>query len=199
MVSRYSYRHDPIVTIYYPVRHKQYMTSKINPCRPGFGASCSFCCGSHNYTLAPETIEEMFIRRDAGSGRFDFRHPEKSLHEKLVKDGIQCANVGISGAEPGIVCCLAYHENLAGSGFESFFKGTCKRFLCSAWHELSDRQVLFAAELMKDWYYYSLIINSAELLIDLCADYGNPDDVPDDILEDLKDELTSDLPDTDLL
>lgn len=112
---------------------------------------------------------------------------------------MQCPNVGILESDPGIVCCLTYHDNHEGSGFESFFNGTCKNFYCVAWNELTDRQVLFAAELMKDWYYYSLLINSLETLMDLCAEYESPSDVPDEILDELKIELVDKLMEDDLI
>jgi hypothetical protein len=173
--------------------------NKINRCRPGFGASCSFCCGSHNYTLSPEKIEKMFIERDAKTDSRGFGNPEEACGERLVRDGIQCPNVGISISEPGIVCCLTYDDDHEGCGFKSFFSGTCRSFFCAAWYDLSDRQVAFAAELMKDWYYYSLLIMSTETLAALCADYESPRNVPADVLESLKCDLPGQLQDTDLL
>ena len=141
----------------------------------------------------------MFISRDSESARRHPKHPEDSTDEKLVKEGMQCGNVGISDSDPGLVCCLTYFDDHKGSGFESFFTGTCKHFLCVAWNELTDRQVLFAAELMKDWYYYSLLINSLEILMDLCADYESPEDVPEEILAELKLELVEKLMEDDLI
>jgi len=141
----------------------------------------------------------MFISRNNDAERSLSQHPEDSCREKLVKEGMQCPHVGISESDPGIVCCLTYFDNHKGSCFESFFSGTCKTFLCTAWNELTDRQVIFAAKLMKDWYYYSLLINSLELLMDLCAEYENPEDVPDEILEELKSELKEKLMEDDLI
>jgi len=112
---------------------------------------------------------------------------------------MQCPNVGISGSNPGIVCCLTYFDDHNDCGFESFFNGTCKSFQCVAWNELTDRQVLFAARLMKDWYYYSLLINSLEILMDLCSEYESPEDVPEDVLEQLKTELAENLNEHDLI
>lgn len=112
---------------------------------------------------------------------------------------MQCQNVGISESEPGIVGCLTYHDCHKGSGFDSFFSGTCRTFLCVAWNELTDRQVLFAAELMKDWYYYSLLINSLEILMELCAEYEAPGDVPGEIIAELKLELVRNLMEDDLI
>ncbi|HNX24616.1 MAG TPA: hypothetical protein PKG60_11260 [Spirochaetota bacterium] len=189
----------PFISFYGPGVTIINTKDKINRCRPGFGASCSFCCGSHNYTISPDNIEEMFISRDADAARRLQKHPEDSFHEKLVKEGMQCAHVGISGSDPGLVGCLTYHDDHRGSGFESFFTGTCKHFLCVAWNELTDRQVLFAAELMKDWYYYSLLVNSLEILMDLCAEYESPEDVPDEVLSELKIELKEKLMEDDLI
>jgi len=141
----------------------------------------------------------MFIRRDNESALRISRHPEDSSEEKLVKEGMQCGNVGISDSDPGLVGCLTYHDDHRGSGFESFFTGTCKHFLCVAWNELTDRQVLFAAKLMKDWYYYSLLINSLEILMDLCAEYERPEDVPAETLAELKIELVEKLMEDDLI
>lgn len=142
----------------------------------------------------------MFIKRgdELHAGRA-LKHPEASSEPKLVKEGMQCGNVGISGSDPGIVGCLTYMDDHKGCGFESFFTGTCKHFLCVAWNELTDRQVIFAAKLMKDWYYYSLLINSLEILMDLCAEYERPEDVPDEVLEDLKIELVQNLMEDDLI
>ena len=106
---------------------------------------------------------------------------------------MQCTNVGILRSDPGRVCCLTYYDEHKESKSASFFKGTCKRFLCNAWNELTDRQVLFSAELMKDWYYYSLLLNSPELIADLCAEYESPNDIPAKVLEKLKTELESNL------
>ncbi len=162
----------------------------VNPCRPGFGASCSFCCGSHNYRLSREDIEETFIKRGDGEGENSRVHPEKSLFKKLVEEGMQCCHVGFADSENGTVSCLVYHEDVSGSEMEVFFTGTCKTFLCEAWKELSDREILFAAELMQDWYYYSLLINSPDVLLELYAEYGEPGNVPEDVLENLQDELS---------
>ncbi|HPS59175.1 MAG TPA: hypothetical protein PK514_13805 [Spirochaetota bacterium] len=174
--------------------------NKINPCRPGHGASCAFCCGSHNYTFQPDLIEEIFEKRDSEhSVCRSSRHPEESDNQKLVKEGMQCTHVGISGSEPGIVCCLSYNDNEKPPEFRSFFKGTCKNFYCVAWNELTAKQILFAAELMGDWYYYSLLINCIEILMDLCSEYEYPSDMPGSVLEELKLELVNKLNEDDLI
>jgi hypothetical protein len=149
--------------------------------------------------MSPECIEELFLDRDINPMKRISKHPEDTTEEKLVKEGMQCVHVGISDSDPGIVGCLTYHDDHKDSCFESFFTGTCKHFLCVAWNELTDRQVLFAAELMKDWYYYSLLINSLEILMDLYAEYERPEDVPAEVLDDLKIELVRNLMEDDLI
>lgn len=174
--------------------------NKVNPCRPGHGASCAFCCGSHNYTLTPESIEEIFTGRSSVLlPRLSSRHPEESDREKLVREGMQCPHVGISASEPGIVCCLSYNDSDKPPALRSFFTGTCKNFYCVAWNELNARQILFAAELMGDWYYYSLLINCIDILTDLCAEYDHPSDIPGNVIEDLKLELVKKLHEDDLI
>jgi len=161
----------------------------VNRCRPGFGASCSFCCGSHNYALKQDEIEEIFIKRSEDFKALSQIHPEDSFKEKLIKDGMQCSYIGISDYDHRQLCCLIYSEDHKGKVYEKFISGTCRHFLCAAWTELTDREVLFAAELMKDWYYYSLLVNSPELVTRLCAEYNTPNDITEDILSELKIEL----------
>lgn len=163
--------------------------NRINRCQPGYGASCSLCCGSHNYAMPPEKIEEMFMDSDRRSAGRPIPHPEASFAEKLFPDELQCANVGMQASDPGLVCCLVYEDCDRGEEIESFFRGTCKGFHCPAWQELTDPEVLFAARLMGDWYYYSLLINHVESLHDLYARYSGPEDVPEDELEALRSEL----------
>ena len=184
----------------------------VNRCRPGFGASCSFCCGSHNYVLGEDEIEEIFSKRTEDFNtlipvnpfnpinRVNRVHPEDSLEEKLIKDGMQCSYIGIEDYDDNAhLCCLIYAEDHEGKAYESFISGTCRSFLCAAWDELTDREVLFAAELMKDWYYYSLFINSTELVTKLCAEYSSPKDIGEDTLDELKTELRRRLLEEDMI
>lgn len=166
-----------------------YRENIINRCQPGFDASCSLCCGSHNYVMPPERIEDMLMDRARECSGRPIKHPEEACAEKLFRDEIQCPNVGMQSPYPGQVCCLLYTEHDRGEEIESFFNGTCKTFLCPAWYDLTDRQVLFAARLMHDWYYYSLFINAIESVHEICAMYSRPEDVPPDKLRSLKDEL----------
>ncbi len=163
--------------------------NRINRCQPGHGASCSLCCGSHNYTLGQDEIEELFIARGHAQAGYPLRHQEESTKKKLFEDAMQCSHLGMDPSDPGVIRCMIYDEHDRGDAVESFFNGTCKTFYCPAWHELTDRQVLFAARLMGDWYYYSLFINHVESVLDVCARYDDPGDVPDDELCALKEEL----------
>jgi hypothetical protein len=139
--------------------------------------------------MSPEKIEGLFLDRDRKPSHLTLKHPEESCFDKLFIDGMQCAHVGILSSNPGEVCCLVYDEEDRGNGIESFFNGTCRNFYCQAWHDLTGRQVLFAARLMGDWYYYSLLIHNIEAVHDLCAMYSRPEDVPPDELISLKNEL----------
>ncbi len=110
---------------------------------------------------------------------------------------MQCPHVGILSSGTGQVCCLVYDDHDRDADPDSFFSGTCKNFYCPAWDYLTDREVLFAARLMGDWYYYSLFINDIESLKSLYARYGCPEDVPPDELDTLKIELVERLFDED--
>jgi len=168
----------------------------VNRCRPGFDASCSFCCGSHNFLLSQNEIEGIFVKRDYVDALSKV-HPEDSFEAKLIKDGMQCPYIGIS--DNIHLCCLIYSEDHEGKVYESFFNGTCKSFLCAAWSELTDIEVLFSAELMKDWYYYSLLINSPEIVTRLCAEYSVPENITEDALGELKIELKRRLLEDDMM
>jgi len=114
---------------------------------------------------------------------------EESQYEKLFSDGMQCVHVGFQESDPGCLGCLVYNEVDRGEEFESFLKGTGKNFYCPAWENLTDEQIVFAARLMGDWYYYSLFINHIEAVHEICAIYTDPEDIPDEELAILKEEL----------
>ena len=168
---------------------ENYLETTINRCQPGYNASCSLCCGSHNYTMPSEQIENLFLKRSLEYTESRIKQPEESCIEKLFPEVIQCANVGMQLSDPRLTGCLKYYDLSPEKKIETFFNGTCKTFLCPAWYNLSDRQVLFAARLMADWYYYSLFINDIESVHEICAEYINPEDVDDERLISLKEEL----------
>lgn len=161
----------------------------INPCRPGYGASCAICCGSHNYALSRDRIENLFMERGAAGTAGRILHPKQVLFERVVPDAMQCPHVGMQPDEPGIVSCLIYVLPWKGKSVESFFQGTCRTFFCRGYEELTDEEIIFAAKLMRDWYYYPLLINRVDVLRELCAEYACPEDVPAEVLASIISDL----------
>jgi hypothetical protein len=160
---------------------------RINICRPGYGASCALCCGSHNYRLSNNEVEELFLKRGAEGSPRPYLHPYTVSFDKIYRDAMQCPHVGLS--DDNEICCVIYSEPDKKGDVLSFFRGTCSNFYCPAWDVLTDKQVVFAARLMKDWFYYSLLINDIEAVQNLSASYSSPDDVPEYELEDLKKDI----------
>ncbi len=160
---------------------------EINPCRPGYGASCSLCCGSHNYRMSYEEVSSLFSERGVAGAQRPYMHPFSVTKEKLYRDAMQCPHVALDFDDE--IYCLMYNERDKKGEILTFFNGTCSNFYCPAWDDLTDRQVVFAARLMHDWYYYSLLINDIEAVQNLCAEYDSPGDVPHEAVEELKAEL----------
>ena len=177
---------------------------KINICQPGFNASCALCCGSHNYHATLEDIEKIFdYRRDICTGIFRRPEPDADLIEELncalnkkqiakkLDDGIQCPFVGYTSPE-GSIGCLAYFNNsFFKPALKDFFDKTCKNFSCLAKELLSDPEILYAAKITRDWFYYSLLINDIKLLRKLFDKYKNPEDIPGFELREVKNSLES--------
>ena len=181
---------------------------RVNVCRPGFGASCALCCGSHNYQGTEDEIGDLFRRRRAAADQFSrayllrimkssrspltgsyyyagrgFR-PETS--PPLCGEGRQCPFVGCVGEE-GVVGCLRYPETpgpeLRRDCYQNY---RSKIFTCPAREILSQEEVLYAARLTADWYCYSLLIQSTSLLRSLREEYSDPDLLPPGRLESLR-------------
>lgn len=158
-----------------------------NLCRPGYGASCALCCGSHNYNASQEEIyalfqkrREMFQKFSAGyiinrvrasrSNLTGSYYPERTIDDgiiitlpKLYNDGLQCPFVAL--LDDGTVGCVIYPtKESADSRFDCFQNYTCKYFSCASKEILSDEEILYAARLFGDWYYYTLLIHSIDLL-----------------------------------
>ncbi len=110
---------------------------------------------------------------------------------------MQCPHVGMDSSDAGCVCCLIYSEADRGDDVERFFRGTCRNFYCKAWDDLTDEEVLFAARLMGDWYYYGLFINDIAAVQEMSALYGTPENVPPEEIESLKETLEQRLMDED--
>ena len=170
------------------------MERKINICRPGFGASCALCCGSHNYLSGREDMEVMFSQRKSMVGHFcseglEVLSNRESLHilqQQLmdnslpchIEDAIRCPFVGFVDHDEKQLGCLIYGEG--GSDPRVLHMSTiCGTFSCLSREILSDEEILFAARLTGDWYYYSLLINNITMLRELISRYPSPEHVPD--------------------
>ncbi len=175
----------------------EYINNTVNRCRPGYGASCALCCGSHNYVGSPEKIGGLFHERAKKKGGTPFESPENSSEEKLFHDAMQCPHGGLDRVDTDEIGCLIYAEHDRGAKAETFFQGTCKNFYCAAWDCLTDEEVIFAARLMGDWYYYGLFINDIACVQELFAVHGRAENVPAEELESLKEELKQRLIDED--
>jgi len=132
-------------------------------------------------------IEELLLKRGTEGSPHPYLHPYTVTCGKLYRDAMQCPHVGLS--DDNEVFCIIYDEPDKKGEVLSFFNGTCANFYCPAWDVLTDRQVVFAARLMKDWFYYSLLINDIEAVQNLCALYNSPEDVPEDELRELKEDI----------
>ncbi|MFW5860655.1 MAG: hypothetical protein ACOCWZ_00275 [Spirochaetota bacterium] len=180
------------------------MERKINICRPGFGASCALCCGSHNYLSGCENMEVMFSQRRSLVGYFcsggvhvlQNREALFTLQRQLedrslpwhLEDAIRCPFVGFVDHEETQLGCLIYGEG--GSDPRVLHMSTiCGTFSCLSREILSDDEILFAARLTGDWYYYSLLINDITMLRELISLYSSPELVSADALEQARSTL----------
>jgi hypothetical protein len=191
-------------------------TGKINICQPGHKASCGLCCGSHNYNAPPHAIAKLFRKRTEQFNRlrqpthYNLKIPDHKeeiqklkayIHSdsfreltlpKIHRDGIQCPSLGFIDHENNIIGCLLYqNNNIPDLRFHSFQDYTCKNFFCTAKNILTEDEIIFASELMRDWYYYSLLINGIELLKEIIEKYRHPENVPDTIMQSVKRALLS--------
>jgi hypothetical protein len=99
---------------------------------------------------------------------------------------MQCPFVAADGSDPGVIGCLIYYDSGMSNNISSFVTKTCRVFLCPAWECLTDEEIIFAARLTRDWYYYGLLLNDIEALKELSSTYGRPEEIPADVLEELK-------------
>jgi hypothetical protein len=162
------------------------MTSHINICRPGYGASCSLCCGSHNYRAYRKEIKSLFLRRGAmikdfnreyilrkmAASRSNLTGSYYSEHEgapfimslpALFDDCPQCPFVGYEYEGRMVGCLLGPRDCIAGLRHECFLSYRGKIFSCRA-RELLDDEIRYAARLTGDWCYYGILIHEPDLL-----------------------------------
>lgn len=179
------------------------------PCRPGYGASCALCCGSHNYDASPEVIQNLYLKRrdifklyttgyiirqmrSCRSNLTGSYYPDRAIDDgiiitlpKLYEDGLQCPFV--CALDDGTIGCALYpNKDETDARFDCFQSYTCKYFSCPAAEMLSKEEIVYAARLFKDWYYYTLFIHSIELLRQFKKSNPVPDEVPEPIIDDLK-------------
>jgi len=120
---------------------------KINPCQPGFGASCALCCGSHNQRLSPEKLKCFYKKNEI------IESPDP-----LLTDGTHCAYIGVVDDNTNLIGCTIYKQTNKTADISEFFNTVCSVFQCKAFEELENEEILFAAELCRDWFYYSILI-----------------------------------------
>jgi hypothetical protein len=175
-------------------------STAINICRPGNGASCALCCGSHNYDVPPEELGALFLRRRrllhyysreylakmmtsarsglTGSYRLDQGRYFYAPPQKIETGGIQCLFTGFR--EDGSVGCLVHpHAGSPGMRVDCHLAYGGKTFHCAPAQELSDEEILYAAKFTGDPLYYGPLIHSPEILRDLMEKFPDPDLVPE--------------------
>ncbi len=188
------------------------MTRTINICRPGYGASCALCCGSHNYRAGSMEIEALFVRRariiKAYSRDFLIRKmiafrscmtgsyyidPSETLFYStmpaLFHDCPRCPFAGFISREKIIGCLLGVEGDQPDLRHECFLSYRGKIFSCPAREILNDEEILYAARCTGDWYYYSVLIHAPELLRRLMIEFPVPEDIPKTRKEMLQREL----------
>jgi hypothetical protein len=173
----------------------------INICRPGYGASCALCCGSHNYRVSRMEIEALFVRRarimKAYSRDFLIRKmiafrscmtgsyyidPSETLFNitmpALFHDCPRCYFAGFISREKNIGCLLGGEDDQSGLRHECFLSYRGKIFTCPAREDLADEEILYAARLNRDWFYYPILIHEPDLLRRCMGEFPVPEEVP---------------------
>lgn len=188
----------------------------LNLCRPGYGASCALCCGSHNYNAPFKEIHALFIKRReilklysseyianclraSRSNLTGSYYPLRAVDEsiiialpKLYQDGIQCPFVIL--LDNGTIGCALYPETTQeDKRFDCFHNYTCKYFSCHSKEILNDAKIEYAARLFKDWYYYTLFIHSINILHQFKEQYPVPENVAIEDINKLKQTLENQL------
>jgi len=159
---------------------------EVKVCRPGFGASCALCCGSHNYDADPAAIGALFARRArilkyyqpeyllrmarasrsplTGSYYFSGMDFMEGDIRKIYDNGARCPFVAFTGmAQVG----CGINEGIPCLKRDCIMSYQGKNFSCRAGEVLSREEILFAAELCGDWYHYGILIQRGEMIRDL--------------------------------
>ncbi len=165
------------------------MNEKINICQPGFSASCSLCCGSHNFSPEFKNIDNVYkkrgqLYRSLGCDTIGYEkaienNNDLNLIPRRVDEGTECPFLGYIYEDRQVVGCLAYsNPYFIRKERCDFFNNTCKKFSCLARDTLNEYEIKFAAELMRDWFYYSLLINEINILRTLTSHFKKAGSVP---------------------
>lgn len=124
------------------------------------------------------------IRRSIGDGDGPIRERKCDLPTlpRLITDATQCPFLASLVRSDGpVIGCLIYPESGCHDlRLQNSSDFTCRYFSCYAREILTDDEIIFAARLMADWYYYSLFINDIPVLKDARAKFKTPEAVPPD-------------------
>ena len=186
----------------------------VNACMPGFGASCALCCGSHNCDAAPDEMAGVYRRRReiislysrdylvkrvmasrsdmTGSYYFTGRKDVDLPGLPSLFGEKRCPFIGFY--ETGdLIGCLLNRGAESSLRYECFNNYSSKNFICAAKENLGGDEIVFAAKLCRDWFYYPLLIHRPGILARLMRDWGQPEAVPEEVLEKTKVYLRSEV------
>ena len=111
------------------------------------------------------------------------------FHPGIIEDAMQCPYIAID-INSNIIGCMVYANSaVLPEDYNLFFEKTCRTFYCRSAEILDDREILFAAELAADWYYYPLLINEVHMLRKIMGIYSSPGIVEDDFFNNIKKKL----------
>ncbi len=121
------------------------------------------------------------IRRSIRKGDSPIRERACDLPTlpRLIGDATQCPFLAsLDGSGGSVIGCLIYPQSgCQDLRLRNSFDNTCMFFSCYARETLTDDEIIFAAKLMSDWYYYSLLINDIPVLKDVRSKYKTPESV----------------------
>jgi hypothetical protein len=161
----------------------------LNICRPGFNATCSLCCGSHNYKLTHDECDQLFRLRSTRIRNGFFVNESGNVPE-VVSGAMQCKYVGYTDRENNEIGCLIHESETKMSPFrKDFFRNVCSTFYCKGRDVLTKKEILFAAELTGDWFYYPILITEIKYLRKLVNQYENPCKIPEEEKKKIKKDL----------
>ncbi len=183
----------------------------LSPCRPGHGASCALCCGSHNFAAPFEAVDALFARRrdfyrgfspdylagraqksrSAMTGSYHVPKSDPIAGEVLpmiFNDCPRCPYLAYQD-DNGIIGCALREDSSGTIRMDCVRSYSGKQFNCGVHMALDDREVRYAAKLTRDWYYYSILIHSSPLLREIMRGHPVPEDVPPDVTDILRKKL----------